>query len=410
MPPHFTLASLDITNLYSNVPVKETRTILANTLKYNQTDPQTQQELLMWYDIITKQNYFTHNQDIITQHDGLAMGAPSSGLIAEFFLQHIEDVHLAHLSHKHRIINYFRYVDDILLIFDSNHTDIQTILTDFNALHPNLQFTAEVEKDSVINHLDISIHKTPNNLKTSIYRKPTLLDSIISYTSNHLTQHKYAAVKFLFNRLNSYNLHEPEYKQELNTIHSILHNNSFPFTPQKQHPNKTTRQQDTRTSRQKWAAFTYVCKETFHITNAFRHTDLKIAFRTNNTIHNLLKQKNPAPVKYSLSGVYKLTCPDCNKAYMGQTGRQFSLRYNERKRAFYNNSQSSSFAQHLHEKTHSFGPINSIMQVLHHQRKGTHLNATERFYIHTEYAAVNHLNDDHTIFPNKIFDTLIKPK
>jgi hypothetical protein len=126
----------------------------------------------MWYNIITKQNYFTLNQDLITQHDGFAMGAPSSGLIAEFFLQHTEDVHLAHLSHKHRIINYFRYVDDILLIFDSNHTDIQTILTDFIALHPNLQFTAEVEKDSIINYLDISIHKTPQQSK-NIYLQET---------------------------------------------------------------------------------------------------------------------------------------------------------------------------------------------------------------------------------------------
>jgi hypothetical protein len=164
----------------------------------------------MWYDIITKQNYFTLNQDIITHHDGLALGAHSSGLIAEFFLQHTEDVHLAHLSHKHRIINYFRYVDDILLIFDSNHTDIQTILTNFNALHPHLQFTAEVEKDSIINYLDIYIHKTPNNLKTSIYRTPTFTDSIIPYNSNHPTQHKYAAFKFLFSRLNSYNLQLPE--------------------------------------------------------------------------------------------------------------------------------------------------------------------------------------------------------
>jgi hypothetical protein len=52
------------------------------------------------------------------------MGAPSSGLIAELFLKDTENAHLPHLSHKQRIIDYFRYVDDILLIFDPNHTDI----------------------------------------------------------------------------------------------------------------------------------------------------------------------------------------------------------------------------------------------------------------------------------------------
>jgi len=56
------------------------------------------------------------------------MGAPISGLISDFFLQNLEHLHLAHLSNKHKIINCLRYVDDILLIFDSNHTNIQNIL------------------------------------------------------------------------------------------------------------------------------------------------------------------------------------------------------------------------------------------------------------------------------------------
>jgi len=99
------------------------------------------------------------------------------------------------------------------------------ILKDFNALHPNLQFPAEVERDNTLNSLDISIHKTPKNIKTSIHRKPTFMDTIIPYMSNHPTQHKYATVGFLFNRLNSYDLQEKEYQQELNVIHNILHNN-----------------------------------------------------------------------------------------------------------------------------------------------------------------------------------------
>jgi len=131
----------------------------------------------MWY-VITKQNYFTHNSDIISQYDGLAMGAPSSSLITELFLQHTENTHLARLSHKHKIINYFRYVDNILLIFDPNHTYIQKTLTDFNMLHPNLLFTAEIERDNIINYLDIPIHKTPKGMKTSIFRKPTFTDTI----------------------------------------------------------------------------------------------------------------------------------------------------------------------------------------------------------------------------------------
>jgi hypothetical protein len=161
MHPHYRLTSLDISNLYSNIPIDDTKTTLANTLKHNGTDPQTRLELLMY--IITGQNYLTHNH-ILTQKDGLAVGAPLSGLIAEFFQQHTENTHLATLSHKHKIINYIRYVDDVLVLYDSTHTDIHNILTDFNAIHPNLQFTAEIEVDSTIHYLDISIHRSPNSL------------------------------------------------------------------------------------------------------------------------------------------------------------------------------------------------------------------------------------------------------
>jgi len=38
--------------LYSNIQVLETKSILKNTLEYHQTDPQTQKELIMWYDVI----------------------------------------------------------------------------------------------------------------------------------------------------------------------------------------------------------------------------------------------------------------------------------------------------------------------------------------------------------------------
>ena len=100
------------------------------------------------------------------------MGAPSSGLISEIFLQQMEHRRLTRLSTKHKIIEYVRYVDDILIIYDSNHADIQTILTDFNELHPNLKFTAETETDNMINYLDVTVHRTPTDWKISIYRKP----------------------------------------------------------------------------------------------------------------------------------------------------------------------------------------------------------------------------------------------
>jgi hypothetical protein len=96
--------------------VKETREVIANSLEKNQVEPHTKHKSLNLYDTITEKNYFSNNGKILIQQDGLAMGAPTSAIIAEFYLQNLEVTHRTHLSSKHKIAGYFRYVDDILII------------------------------------------------------------------------------------------------------------------------------------------------------------------------------------------------------------------------------------------------------------------------------------------------------
>jgi len=159
------------------------------------------------------------------------MGAPTSGILAEFFLQHLEHIHITLLSDKHKIVGYFRYVDDILILYDTDHSDVHNILDDFSTIHQKLKFTAEQETNSQINFLDITIHRTPTNWKSAIYRKPTFIDTIIPYNSNHSNQHKYATVRFLYNRRNTYDLHEDYYNGEVTTIQNILHYSALPIHP-----------------------------------------------------------------------------------------------------------------------------------------------------------------------------------
>jgi len=52
---------------------------------------------------------------------------------------------------------------------------------------------------------------------------------------------------------------------------------------------------------------------------------------TNNSIQNILmnnKQLTNNTDKYTHSGVYMLSCRNCNKAYVGQTGINFLTRFN----------------------------------------------------------------------------------
>jgi hypothetical protein len=121
------------------------------------------------------------------------------------------------ILHKTRVEGYFRYVDDILLIY-KNITDIEEILSMFNNITPDLNFTLEQEQDNRLNFLDLTIKKTTNKLTFDIYRKPTTSDAIICNDSCHPPEHKLAAVRYFINRINTYDLDHAKKQVETDIV------------------------------------------------------------------------------------------------------------------------------------------------------------------------------------------------
>jgi hypothetical protein len=74
--------------------------------------------------------------------------------------------------------------------------------------------------------------------------------------------------------------------------------------------------------------------------------------------------------------------------------------------SFRNNNISSKFTQHLLEDRHTYGPLDSIMDILSFNIKGIYLDTTERFYIYTEATVNNQVYGKHTICSNKILNTI----
>jgi hypothetical protein len=54
LTPTSAFASLDITNMYSNIPTEETKHILRKALTHNGTDQHSITELMSWYEIVTQ--------------------------------------------------------------------------------------------------------------------------------------------------------------------------------------------------------------------------------------------------------------------------------------------------------------------------------------------------------------------
>jgi hypothetical protein len=124
------------------------------------------------------------------------MGSLASSILSETYLQFLEHTKLTDILIKHQILGYFRYVDDILIVFNNLSTDIKKGLNEFNIASAPLSFTMEKAKDKHINFLDISISNQKGTPEYASYRKPTTTDSIIPFDPNHAPNIKWLVFDF----------------------------------------------------------------------------------------------------------------------------------------------------------------------------------------------------------------------
>jgi hypothetical protein len=154
--------------------------------------------------------------------------SPISAILAEIFIQHLEHNHIANILQRHHIIDYYIYVDDILIIYNEDYTSIEDTLAEFNSNHPNIQYTIEKQINNKLNYLDISIENTHNTFTFKIYSKPTTIDLIIYNDSCHPIEYRNEAICYLINKMNTYPISFNNKNQELQHTKTILQNNNHP--------------------------------------------------------------------------------------------------------------------------------------------------------------------------------------
>jgi len=117
-------------------------------------------------------------------------------------------------------------VDDILVVYKNEVTNIQEVLDSFNNITPTITFTMEEEVNNRINLPDITISKVDHKIsfKFNVYRKPTATN-IIPNDSCHPPEQKLAAITCLINRLSTYPMNETNKRKEYNIIKQIIRNN-----------------------------------------------------------------------------------------------------------------------------------------------------------------------------------------
>ena len=149
------------------------------------------------------------------------------GTLAELYVQKIEKDHIKQWLDSNEISYYKRYVDDIIIIYNTDRINEERILLATNNIDENLTFKLTPENKNTINFLDLTTSRKQNKLELGVYRKEMNTDTPIHNTSNHPMEQKTAAFRYYINRLISLPLTQKEKSKEWANILNMAKNNGF---------------------------------------------------------------------------------------------------------------------------------------------------------------------------------------
>ena len=285
--------SLDIVDMYSNIPTDEVISILKSKLiDSNKLSDVEVNEIINVVSAVLKQNYFQFNEEFYSMTKGIAMGGPLSSTLAELFMSWFEEEYIINVNNPFldRIKKYHRKVDDTFFIFNGTKRAMESFYQYVNNVHPSVKFTMELSIDNILNFLDLTIKNVDNKLEVKVYRKPTYCDSLIPYRSNHPKIQKLAGIRALVNRAFNLPMNKYDFEAEIETIHLICRNNGYPNfwvnTIIKEVAKKRMRidRTEKNSSNQKFVGLKYFNKSSEVIGRIFKNHGYTPAFKTSNNI------------------------------------------------------------------------------------------------------------------------------
>ena len=124
-------------------------------------------------------------------------------------MQHVEERALA--TCRQTIPLWLRYVDDT---FTAVHKDeIDDFHDHLNEQNADIQFTKEIKENGKLPFLNCLVSRDNNELRSTVYRKPTHTDRLLDESSYNPTSHKATTIK-------------TAYETKTDTL-NVLHNNNY---------------------------------------------------------------------------------------------------------------------------------------------------------------------------------------
>ena len=182
LPPNSLLVTWDVKSLYTNIPHKEGLEALRITLDRENIPSAKANTIIEFSELVLTSNHFKFLAQNYLQMSGTAMGTKMAPSYANLFMGVLEQQMLS--SYKYKPLAYFRYVDDIFMIWTEGEETLNEFLTHCNNQNKHIQFEQTISKNS-IPFVDVSVILENGKLTTDLYSKPTDKHQYLYSTSCH---------------------------------------------------------------------------------------------------------------------------------------------------------------------------------------------------------------------------------
>ena len=202
LAPGECLSSYDVSALFTSVSIDPALNIIKDLLGKDDTLKERTvievSDIILLLDFCLKNTYFSFQDQFYEQVEGAAMGSPVSLIVANLYMEYLEQKALSTAPTPPRF--WCRYVDDTFVIHKK--VNKQGFIQHINSVDPAIKFTMEDNKeDGSIPFLDTIVKsEADGTLSITVYRKPNHTDQYLQWDSHHHLSANFSVIHTLSHR------------------------------------------------------------------------------------------------------------------------------------------------------------------------------------------------------------------
>ena len=185
LPENCTLVTMDVSSLYTNIPIDEGIIAAREALiKYRPTPnlKPTNNSLITLLGLVLKRNNFQFNGINYLQVGGTAMGTKVAPSFAITYMGAFEEKYV--YTYRLQPLMYLRYIDDVFIIWQHGEKELKEFFTYLNSSSPHIKLTTESSTKQIA-FLDSRVVIQGCQISTDLYTKPTDSHYYLYYDSAH---------------------------------------------------------------------------------------------------------------------------------------------------------------------------------------------------------------------------------